>query len=157
VRFGEYKYTQADRSGEIGDDPEGVIMQPMSSSQTTDAPQQGEGSGRRRLPALLVAVTFAAAAVATGIVSVGAYCLTTDGGNLLRLRPSGPPDAGRSPEPGTASAGAYCPLPPASLRGDDEADAAVSAGEHTREAAWSGPPIDRLPHPEMETATFGLG
>lgn len=61
-------------------------------------PADYEGTPRRispgmRLGVILVLVVFLATAVVTTVASLGAYCLTTDGGNLKGL-----PWAGAAPD-----------------------------------------------------------
>lgn len=62
---------------------------PAGEPEPDEAPE--EGGGRRRVPgrvrfaALVLLALFAFVTVATTVASLGAYCLTTDGGDLREL------------------------------------------------------------------------
>ena len=130
----------------------------LESSEAT-AGRSGGGDARvgrhdrlRRIAASGVAVGFAVAVVLTGMVSLGAYCLTTDGGDVRRLHAAAPLGAGRhaATEGGSAMS---CPIPAQTTSGEAAGAAGVSASLRRSEV----PPIDRRSHAELETATFALG
>ena len=52
-----------------------------------------------RLLALAFALFFALVVLGTSIVSIGAYCLTSDGANTRTLQPATPPDRASAPLP----------------------------------------------------------
>ncbi len=101
-----------------------------------------------RLAASAVVLLFILAVVVTGMVSLGAYCLTTDGGNLRLL-------AGADRRPGgNGIQGASCALPAAGPAAHPPGGDSMSA---VKPRSSIRPPIDVEPHPELETATFALG
>jgi hypothetical protein len=115
---------------------------------------EGGGSGRRSL-AFTVALLFALVTLATGVLSLGAYCLTSDGGDgraLAAVRGSAGPSPAEGPS--DAPAGAACPLPSAieaAAKGDSSMSAtSSSSAPRTRPVADRG-------SGHLETATFALG
>lgn len=60
-------------------DPVGVLHAPLDWRRTAAA------SPRRRSLALVLLLIFAAMTLATGALSLGAYCLTTDGSDGRRI------------------------------------------------------------------------
>jgi hypothetical protein len=109
------------------------------------------------LRALIVASTFAVSAVATSVISVGAYCLTTDGGDVRRLGSPDPPGTGQSAEAVPVTVGAACPLAPPPGRGGTPESTVGDAIETTRTAGESRISGDDPLGSELKTATFALG
>lgn len=134
---------------------------PNSKPPSTPDPDPGAGHSssdrRRRITARLAAGVFGVAAVTTGIISMGAYCLTTDGGDFRQLRSSGAMSTGPSAVVPADAIGPSCAVSPASGRAVDAPDATRTGRESSHHAERLRPPIDRVPYPELRTATFALG
>lgn len=144
-------------------DPEGVIMGHSPNRGPMGTPDQEPDTGhsssdrRWRITARLVAGVFGVAAVTTGIISMGAYCLTTDGGDFRRLRSSGAMSTDPSASVPPVAVGPSCAVAPATGRTVDAANAAQAGRASSHPAERLRPPIDRVPRPELKTATFALG
>lgn len=111
----------------------------------------------RRLVAGGVAGVFAAAAVVTGIISLGAYCVTTDGGNLRALSAFMATEDGSEAPSSGSPAGASCVLPPPASNDDTSHLTARFSALPASHGGPVVPPIDAQAHPHLETATFALG
>ncbi len=130
-------------------------MRHPQNSPMTGTPAWDKKTGRRfAVPRVIV--VLGVATVATTIFSIGAYCLTINGGDSRGLRSSGPGGNGQTaadPE----VVGPSCALAPA----EGLPAAARKASPSTTDSASRGdaltPPIDQIPRPELRTATFALG
>jgi hypothetical protein len=132
-------------------------LKSRSLGRSIQGPDTGRRSpdGRRRFMVRIVIVAFGVATVTTSVFSLGAYCLTTDGGDFRQIQSSVPATQSATEAPNPV--GPACALPSADGRDVDATAAASKVAETTGRSAGSRPPIDRVPPPDLKTATFALG
>lgn len=137
-------------------DPVGIFRIPDGWERSSDA-----GSGRARTGALVAAAWFGVVAMSTSVLSLGAYCLTSDGADSRKLAGrEGPAAAGSGSAAALTadSSGVACAVSPSPTPVTESPKALEMITERLATLTRpDDPPIDRRHPAVVETATFALG